>query len=1186
MLCDSCGCENTGEARFCVNCGKKQSAVELDEGLTCVPTLPNRQGSRPPPSVELSVQPTCANALSQVDYEAPGQRIGDRYQIIRPLGQGTLCAVYLANDTKPSMGNREVAIKRVLDANNPGVHRFLEECEIISTFNQNNVRALYDRGEDARGPFLVMEYIDGETLHDRVTKKGELDDQALGALATGLCKALFFAHTRSVIHRNVKPDNVMFSSEGTPKLTDFGLSHLEHPEGIGLKGGDYLSPEQRHDGRLADHRSDVFGLGGTLYFAATGESPKVIRSERIPVSWRSIILKCLEEKPENRFFSIDHILQSLEDAAPLPSPRATPVPTGRREGSFTCPECKQENPKDKKFCLSCGKGLFATCPQCGGEDREGIRFCGGCGLDIPGWNLALEHVQLAKKQLAIGEFLDAEKEAKFALKTAKGMKEAERILSEALQKGRTARQDRDESIAYERAMENAAAAENHFVDFDYSLAEQQAQQALELIPGLPAATGILEKSRFNQEAIREARKSALWHEGGGDFEGAESDWRIVLELLPQDEEALKAISSISAKSRALQCQRTENEFEDAFRANDFDVALRCTRALVDVALPENEGALLKLKKKLLELRSDLLSRALKEASELLESDNLPKARKCLKRANLVCRSGDDILDYNADFDLAAELLEGRIRFRERNLAEQLQAKHRRRLRLYAMSACATLLVAFPTWFIWAWRDNTHILSIAEAHLAAGDFTKVLHVLEDIHGNAAIDEERRDLLIQRVSLANDLQRTWPDEEIPDSFFVRLGQLELGDGDVMSIYNDYLLRSAWTHVVENPRPYLDVMRDVGVDQGVVRSAVQARHELAKVLKVRWLNDDFPEALRVQLINDEAQESEILGAFSSQFESRCIEILEEINKGNWRASSDSSTAQTAEIDFQMLLDKLEASGLPESRRAPLAERIRPLHLSAKRGRQKHEAIEKLSSWGCEVREQDPRYEGLPHKIFDSQTGITFILIPPGEFQMGSPDTEIGRDQVEISHQVTITRPFYLGETEVTQAQWNTLMEPTNQPTTGEDYPMERVSWDSCQSFCEKAGDGYRLPTEAEWEFACRAGASEQVPFSFGQSISVDDVNYSSVRAQEVRSYPPNAFGIYEMHGNVSEWCMDRYGRYPLDAVVDWSGPKFGSGRVIRGGFYGGNFAEECRSASRIAGRPSFLNLGSGFRVVRGFE
>jgi formylglycine-generating enzyme required for sulfatase activity/serine/threonine protein kinase len=1186
MQCDSCGCENTGEARFCVNCGKKQSAVELDEGLTCAPTLPNHLRSSPPSSVELSLQQTCSNARPQVDYEAPGQLIGDRYQIIRPLGQGTLCAVYLASDTKPSMGNREVAIKRVLNANNPGVHRFLRECEAISTFNQNNLRALYDRGEDANGPFLVMEYIDGRTLHDRVTKEGELDDRSLADLATGLCKALFFAHTRSVIHRDVKPENVMFSSEGIPKLTDFGMAHLEHQDGVGLEGSDYLSPEQRRDVRLADHRSDVFGLGGTLYFAATGESPKVIRSDRIPRNWRSIILRCLEEKPENRFFSVDHILQSLEDARPLPTPNPTPVPTGRGEGSFTCPGCKQENPKDKKFCISCGKGLFATCPQCGGEDREGIRFCGGCGLDIPGWSIALKHVQLAKKQLAAGEFLDAEKEAKFALNAAKGMKEAKRILSEAQQKERTARQDRDDAIANERAMEHFAAAEEHFADSDYSLAEQQAQLALELIPGLSAATEILKESTSRLEAIKDARESAQSFEADGNFEAAESDWRTIFELLPQDEEALQAISSISAKSRAVQHQKLEREAREAFRANDFDVALRCTRTLIDIALPENEGDILDLKEKLLQLRSDLLSKALKEASELLESDNLPKARKRLKRAHLVCRSGDDILNHNANFDLAAELLEGRIQSRERHFAEQLQAKQRRRQRLYAISACAVILVAFPSWFIWAWLDNTHIISTAEANLAAGDFTNVLPVLERIHGSAAIDEERRDFLIQRVSLADDLHRTWPDEELPDSFFVQLGQLEQDEDGVVKIYNDYLLRSAWGHVLEEPSLYLDAMRNVGVDQERVRSAVQARHELAKVLVARWLDDDIPESLRVQLINDEAQEGDIWAVFYSQFESRCDEILVKLSGANWRASSDASTAQTAEVGFQILLQQLDDSGLPKARLESLGNRIRPLHIAAKRERENREALEKLSDWGCEILEQGPEYEGLPHKIVDPQTGITLILIPPGTFKMGSPDIELGRDPVEISHQVTITRPFYLGETEVTQAQWVTTKEPIKQPTMGDDLPMERISWDASLSFCEEAGDGYRLPTEAEWEFACRGGASDRVPFSFGQSIAADEANYSSVRAREVRSYRPNAFGIYEMHGNVSEWCMDRYGRYPKEDVIDWAGPEFGSSRVIRGGFYGGNSADKCRSASRGAGRPSYSNTGQGFRVVRGFE
>jgi serine/threonine protein kinase len=168
-------------------------------------------------------------------------------------------AVYLATDTKPGMGGREVAIKRILDADDRGVQRFLRESETIASLNHQNIRAVHDRGEDTEGHYLVMEYIDGETLHDRVAKNGALDDSAFADLARGLGRALSFAHKRSVIHRDVKPANVMFTGDGTPKLTDFGLARMGHESDLSMTGYgmgtlDYASPEQRRDAKSADQR--------------------------------------------------------------------------------------------------------------------------------------------------------------------------------------------------------------------------------------------------------------------------------------------------------------------------------------------------------------------------------------------------------------------------------------------------------------------------------------------------------------------------------------------------------------------------------------------------------------------------------------------------------------------------------------------------------------------------------------------------------------------------------------------------------------------------------------------------------------------------------------------------------------------------------------------------------------------
>jgi len=562
-------------------------------------------------------------------------------------------AVYLATDTKPGMGGREVAIKRILDADDQGVQRFLRESETIAALNHQNIRAVYDRGEDAEGHFLVMEYIDGATLHERVAKNGALDDSTFIDLAQGLGKALSFAHKKSVIHRDVKPANVMFTGDGTPKLTDFGLARMGHESDLSMTGYgmgtlDYASPEQRRDAKSADHRSDIYGLGATLYFATTGESPKTIRESRIPIRWRNVILKCLEEKPEIRYFSIDDLLHDIQ----MP-PRVYTEPAAGFAESLTCSSCGNFNPPETKYCRSCGKDIFVECPNCREDVIAGIGFCGNCGQDLS---------------------------------------------SEALGK------------------------------------------------------------------IAAAKTS----------------------------EAKKA---------------------------------------------REEGA----------------------------------------------------------------------------------------------------------------------------------------------------------------------------------------------------------------------------------------------------------------------------------------RCIN---------------------------------------------------PFY-----------------SEGWEVEDGTPGFGGYAKKLKDPKTGITFILVPKGEFMMGSPSNEEGRYDDETQHLVKLTKPFYLGETEVTQAQWEKLMGSNRSRFKGDSLPVETVSWNDCRDYLEKAGTGYRLPTEAEWEYACRADTTTR--FHSGDSdSSLDAVAWyddnSNRNTHPVARKQPNDWGFYDMHGNVWEWCQDWHGDYPRGTASDPSGPPSGEDRVLRGGSWFLN-PWDCRSANRRRNLPVIRSINYGFRVAR---
>jgi formylglycine-generating enzyme required for sulfatase activity len=226
----------------------------------------------------------------------------------------------------------------------------------------------------------------------------------------------------------------------------------------------------------------------------------------------------------------------------------------------------------------------------------------------------------------------------------------------------------------------------------------------------------------------------------------------------------------------------------------------------------------------------------------------------------------------------------------------------------------------------------------------------------------------------------------------------------------------------------------------------------------------------------------------------------------------------------------------------------------------------------------------------------GVTmqFVLIAPGEFMMGSPDSDSDADADEKpQHRVRITQPFYVGKHEVTQAQWQAVMGNNLSYFTGDrQRPVEQVSWEDAVGFCarlsQKEGKTYRLPTEAEWEYACRAGSTTKWCFGDSESQLGDYAWYglhSGSSTHPVGGKKQNAWGLYDMHGNVWEWCADcsdgnYYGSSPLN---DPKGPSSGAYRALRGGAWQIS-AGDSRSANRAAYLPVvFWGHNLGLRVVR---
>lgn len=224
----------------------------------------------------------------------------------------------------------------------------------------------------------------------------------------------------------------------------------------------------------------------------------------------------------------------------------------------------------------------------------------------------------------------------------------------------------------------------------------------------------------------------------------------------------------------------------------------------------------------------------------------------------------------------------------------------------------------------------------------------------------------------------------------------------------------------------------------------------------------------------------------------------------------------------------------------------------------------------------------------------GVTMEMlpIPAGRFMMGSNDSDSGEKPV---HQVTISTPFWMGKTEVTQAQYQQVLGKNPSHFQGLENPVESVSWNDAISFCKKLtererqagrlpeGFKYTLPTEAQWEYACRAGSVTE--HYFGDDVGrVDETAWygdnSGKETHPVAKKKPNAWGLYDMYGNVWEWCVDWYGDYLPESVTDPQGADSGTVCVLRGGCHL-SLVSSCRSAERIRGAPSVTGNILGFRV-----
>lgn len=403
MNCSRCQFPLPDGSKFCLNCGASTSGISGQESDVPVSVPPVADAGEERSAATISPLPTLIGPGGGAgDDGLPGTPLDARYEVQEEIAQGGFARVFKARDRRL---DRVVAVKRLLDVHmKPGgasqaLQRFIRESQAIASLNHRNIVQVFDTDKDAEGYYIVMEYVGGGTLREWLKEKQKLPVPDAIALARGIAQGLAYAHRRNLVHRDVKPGNVLLARDGgelEPKIVDFGLARMGSDSelsmtGYGMGTPYYMPPEQRRNAKSANHTADIYALGKIIYEMVSGEVPDNVLPHRIPQvpGLSALIFKCIESRPEERFFSMDDLIRAL-DAIPGARGGAGPAagPARGVGGPGVCPACGMDNELAAKFCSGCGQGLFRPCPECKSETRITTRFCSGCGSDLEAFETA------------------------------------------------------------------------------------------------------------------------------------------------------------------------------------------------------------------------------------------------------------------------------------------------------------------------------------------------------------------------------------------------------------------------------------------------------------------------------------------------------------------------------------------------------------------------------------------------------------------------------------------------------------------------------------------------------------------------------------------------------------------------------------------------------------------------------
>jgi formylglycine-generating enzyme required for sulfatase activity len=838
-----------------------------------------------------------------------------------------------------------------------------------------------------------------------------------------------------------------------------------------------------------------------------------------------------------------------------------------------CPSCHARNRDGVKFCVSCGAGLTCLCPECECEHPVHRPFCGRCGTEVKAFLSVRDSAQKMRAYSNDNKWSRVANEYGHVPKNARlpGGKGQELLaeISALNEAAKTALQQRDEQLstmataikaALQRREELLTAMATAMEKHNYAAAAQAVTECLDIFPANATATEV--RKQLDQLAKRVTATAA------------ELEKAIVSRRWRQAQQLAETARHDFPDSEVLAdlCQRAvAGAAAEKKNVDDFVAGIPIARALYENRKLVSCGRLLTLLWSLQDSIGDaddpVCAQRMQSALEPLAK--LEKDYSALKAEyDALLTSAREKLSQN-DYEACSALCTQASALNvESTAAEELA-------QMAEMSKAAVERLLRKAQQAWTMKCWTEVEAACEALL-------VYH-----QGHPEAERLLRHCRQDQLSHRQKIKRL--------VMIVIVFLAVLAGGRTIVLMHQRAARinvhMAVSRTAINVQDWAEAM--AAVDKALALDAANAE---AKVLKMNAIIESHLAVARTAMTNKDwpavlAAADKALALDAEHAEAK--QLKANVDAAIIESHLAVACAAKVQKDWPAVLAAADKALALDAEHAE----AKALWAESSRHQRVPEGFRLAPGAGPESYTNT----GWVQAIIHEQSGIELVYIPAGTFTMGSPTTETGRSSGETQHQVTIPQGFYLGKTEVTQAQWEKVMKvnPSGFPNAGATAPVERVSWDDCQAFCTEAGSGLRLPLEAEWEYACRAGTT--TAFHYGDSLDASMANfrgnypYGAGKKGEYRGttiavgqFKPNAWCLYDMIGNVWEWCQDKFETYPAGPVTlaQPAGPAGretddGADRVLRGGSWR-DLARYCRSAGRSRYWPDYSIYSSGLRVA----